>query len=203
MHSKFLEYLNADEPEGVGLAELRVPWITPRRRKAAEAGTLRACQAMRKSMPPHVKYRAVNMPACAVATFEPHAEDSQVLHGIVLNPRGQTGCGARHSSHEGWGRLRGKVPVEREHGTFMNDTKCTASKPARMPPSPTRASNPRTQQPGEPQSASKIFSDMKEQLTNQQRVLDDRLQVQTRIPSFSCCFACLCLIVSRKCCRLY
>jgi len=250
MHSKFLEYLNADEPEGVGLAELRVPWITPRRSKEAEAGTLRACQATRKFMPPHVKYRAVNMPACIVATVEPNAQDSQVLHDIGLNPRGKTGCGACHSSQERWGLRRGKVPVgevsclaehrecmaidddmwslahhalakdgierdksmrqfftdkftgqrvymlrhaEQKHDIRLHDAKRTAAtETAGMPPSSTRASNPRTHQPGESQSASKIFSDIKEQLTNQQRVLDDRLQVQTRMPSFSCCFACLC-----------
>jgi hypothetical protein len=243
MHSKFLEYLNADEPEGVGLAELRVPWITPRRSKEAEAGTLRACRATRKSMPPLVKYRAVNMPARIVATVVPNAEDSHVLHDNGLNPRGKTGCGACRSSHEGRGLRRGKVPVgevsrlaehgecmatddvmwslahhalakdgierdksmrpfftdkftgqrvymlrqvERRHDIRLHDAKRTAVTPetARMPPSSTRASNPRTHQPGESQSASKIFSDIKEQLTNQQRVLDDRLQVQTRMPSF-------------------
>ena len=202
MHSKFLEYLNADEPEGVGLAELQVPWITPRRRKEAEAGTLRACQAA-KSMPPHVKYRAVNMPVGEVSRLPEHGECmaiddlmwSLAHHALAKDGIERDKLMRPFFTDKFTGqRVYMLRQVQREHDIGLHDTKRTALMPetARILQSPTRASNPRTHQPGESQSATKIFSDIKEQLTNQQRVLDDRLQVQTRMPSFSCCFARLC-----------
>ena len=113
-HTKFVEYLKANESEDVGaVVELRMPWITPRR-LALETETSATCAretTLRKSVPAHVKYRAANVPACIVTTIEPCAEDRKDGDGVGLSPRCKTGCEACHSPQEGRGLRRGKQQV--------------------------------------------------------------------------------------------
>ena len=226
-HAKFAEYLKTDESEhAMAAAELRLPWITPRRRTLdAETTATRARETtLRRSVPAHVKYRAANVPGCIFSTVEPCAEDRQDCDGVW--PRSKTGCEACHSPLEGRGPRRGKQqvgevtrwanrgggmasdhvmwslashvlakrgiehdmrkrpfftdkftgqrvymlrPLQRQHDTSLYDTKRNALTPktASLPQSPTDTS---VQRPPN-------FSDIQEQLTNQQGIMEDRLEV--------------------------
>ena len=239
-HSKFVEYLRADESEPMGAAaELRMPWITPRRR-TLEAGTSapRARETtLCRSVPAHVTYRA-NVPACIVTTVEPCAMDSTGGNGMGPSPRCKTGCEACHGPHDqGRGLRRGKQhvgevtrlanprggvasdhvmwslasqvlatngiehdkrkrpfytdkftgqrvymlrPLERQHDTSLYDTKRNALTPktARLQLSPTGSSDLRTRLQGEPRVYPPNFLDIKQQLTQQQGVLKNRLEVR-------------------------